>query len=157
MEPWEALDIDDSDLSSFLRPCKRLHSDSPPKATHAAAISTASPSHLISQLNPQSSPETLTASGSQFLLPQSNPAASALDLIPGPAGAVQAAMQRRALGHQSLLDNAADPIPTQEFIRRVVENGDENDHDFNTNAWLCALEFLRREGSSCHFPPFLSL
>ncbi|KAI9114001.1 hypothetical protein K1719_015252 [Acacia pycnantha] len=139
MEPWEALDIDDSDLSSFLRPCKRHHPDSPPEANASKQL-------LISQRNPHSSPETLTASHSQSLSPQARPAALPHRLIPGPAGVVQAAMQRRALGRQSLLEDADDSIPTQEFIRRVVQNGDINDHDFNTNAWHCALGWLRREG-----------
>ncbi|KAL6181433.1 hypothetical protein ACLB2K_048088 [Fragaria x ananassa] len=32
------------------------------------------------------------------------------------------------------------PTPTQE-LRRVVENGDEEDHDFAADSWLRALEF----------------
>ncbi|XP_054822054.1 uncharacterized protein LOC129320564 isoform X2 [Prosopis cineraria] len=144
MEPWEALDIDDSDLSSFLRPCKRPLLDSPPKASHAVAAN-ASQQLLIFQPNSHS-PEALTSSNSQFLFPRAKPTVLPHRLIPGPAGVVQAAMQRRALGRQSLLEDAADSIPTQEFIRRVVENGDNNDHDFNTNPWHCALDWLRREG-----------
>lgn len=100
MEEWEALDVDDSDLSSFIRPCKRRHSnhDSPPK--------------------------TLNTCHSQSPHP-----------IPGPAGAVQAAMmQRRALADRTL--------PTQEFIHLI----DESDGDFNTNTWLSALEFVRGLG-----------
>ncbi|XP_028786961.1 uncharacterized protein LOC114751777 [Neltuma alba] len=145
MEPWEALDIDDSDLSSFLRPCKRHHLDSSSKASHTIAAN-ASQQRLIFQRNPHSPPETLPASHCHSLLPQAKAPALPNRLIPGPAGVVQAAMQRRALGHQSLLEDAADSIPTQEFIRRVVQYGDDNDHDFNTNAWHCALGWLRREG-----------
>lgn len=116
MEPWEALDIDDSDLSAFLRPCKRRVSDSPPHA----------PPHLPI-------PQTLI---SQNLL------------IPGPAGAVQAAiMQRKAMNRHGFTENAADCISTQEFVRRVVQNGDViDDHDFNSSAWISALEWLRRHG-----------
>ncbi|KAF7834539.1 putative nuclear localized protein [Senna tora] len=56
-------------------------------------------------------------------------------------------MHRRALGDRSSLeDDAADPLPTQEFIRRVVEIGDESDCDFHSKAWLSALDFLRRRG-----------
>ncbi|TKY61069.1 C17orf53-like protein [Spatholobus suberectus] len=76
LEPWEALDVDDS---AFLRPCNS-------------------------------------------------------SLIPGPAGAVQAVMRNR---------RRDDPLPTQEFIRRV---GRESDRDFNTNPWLCALQFVRSQG-----------
>lgn len=89
-EPWEALDIDDSDLSGFLRPCNRRHSETP--------------------------------------------------LIPGPAGAVQSAMMQRR--------TAADPLPTQEFVRRVLQNGHHTDRDFNANPWLSALQFLPSLGSS---------
>ncbi|XP_058732416.1 uncharacterized protein LOC131603954 [Vicia villosa] len=92
LEPWEALDIDDSDLSNFLRPCNNRPS------------------------------QTLTTDP---------------PLIPGPAGAVQAAMiQRRTLG-------ASNPLPTQEFVRRVVQNGHDTDRDFTSNPWLSAFQFLQ--------------
>ena len=39
-----------------------------------------------------------------------------------------------------------DPILTQEFIRRVLQNGDEQDDDFTNNPWLSALEFVREQG-----------
>ncbi|KAL4381268.1 hypothetical protein AHAS_Ahas04G0116500 [Arachis hypogaea] len=42
-----------------------------------------------------------------------------------------------------ILDRAIEPLlPTQEFIRRVVQNSHENDHNFTTNAWLSAFHFL---------------
>jgi len=84
MEPWEALDVDDTDLSAFLRPC--------------------------------------------------NANSSSSALIPGPAGAVQAVMSNRSCD---------EPLPTQEFIRRV---GCESHRDFSTNAWLCAIQFVRSQG-----------
>ncbi|BAT72626.1 hypothetical protein VIGAN_01004700 [Vigna angularis var. angularis] len=84
MEPWEALGVDESDLSAFLRPCN--------------AQSTSS------------------------------------SLIPGPAGAVQAVMSNRCRD---------DPLPTQEFIRRV---GLEGHRDFSTNPWLCAIRFVCSQG-----------
>ncbi|MED6173504.1 hypothetical protein PIB30_060114 [Stylosanthes scabra] len=103
-EPWEKLDVDDSDLPSFLRPCKRFHSDS-------------------------------NSSQSQTLID----ADSAPPLIPGPAGAVQAAMR-----HRRSRDPLEEPLlSTQEFIQRVIQNSHESDHDFTTNAWLSALHFLR--------------
>ncbi|CAL0313771.1 unnamed protein product [Lupinus luteus] len=102
LEPWEALDVDDSDLSSFLRPCKR-HNPSSPNNSQPP------PPHLI----------------------------------PGPAGEVQAAMiHRRALSHR-----LSPVLPTQEFIRRAIINGsDQNGRDFKSNAWLSALEFVRGGG-----------
>ncbi|KAJ1394238.1 hypothetical protein SESBI_34341 [Sesbania bispinosa] len=91
-EPWEGLDVDDSDLFTFLRPCNRHHSktDSP--------------------------------------------------LIPGPAGAVQAAML-----HRRTLPSTEEPLPTQEFVRRVLQNGHDSDRDFNTNPWLSALQFVHSQ------------
>lgn len=82
LEPWEALDVDDSDLPAFLRPCNSTSSS------------------------------TTTS------------------VIPGPAGAVQSVMRNR---------RRDDPLPTQEFLRRV-------DHDFNTNPWLWALQSVRSQG-----------
>ncbi|KAL6183290.1 hypothetical protein ACLB2K_044701 [Fragaria x ananassa] len=66
--------------------------------------------------------------------PQSKPSSSSPPLIPGPASAVQAAMHRRSHTHSD------EPVPTQE-LRRVVENGDEEDDDFAADSWLRALEF----------------
>ncbi|KAJ7975235.1 Nuclear localized protein [Quillaja saponaria] len=151
MEPWEALDVDDSDLSSFLRPCKRQHHNSLPKTSNSAAVTTSaaasSSSQPILELNSQSLTETLTSPQSQNILQGSDSSASSFRLIPGPAGAVQAAMLRKAQNDQSFIGCGEEPIPTQEFIRRVVENGDENGHDFTMNPWLCGLDFLRRKGN----------
>ena len=57
-------------------------------------------------------------------------------------------MHRRTHHNQALLHPEEEPVPTQEYIRRVVENGDHADSndDFASDPWLCALEFLRREG-----------
>lgn len=56
-------------------------------------------------------------------------------------------MQRRAMNRHGFTENAADCISTQEFVRRVVQNGDViDDHDFNSSAWISALEWLRRQG-----------
>ncbi|MED6156033.1 hypothetical protein PIB30_010959 [Stylosanthes scabra] len=110
LEPWEKLDVDDSDLSSFLRPCKRFHS------------------HYDSDSSQHQSQ-------SQTLID----ADSAPPLIPGPAGAVQAAMMHR----RSRAPLEEPLLTTLEFIHRVVQNGHESDHDFTTNAWLSAFRFLR--------------
>ncbi|XP_015957329.1 uncharacterized protein LOC107481568 [Arachis duranensis] len=117
LEPWAELDVDDSDLSSFLRPCKRFHSHS----------NSDSDSNSIQH---QSQSQTLIDADSASPPPP---------LIPGPAGAVQAAMMHR----RSRAPLEEPLLPTQEFIRRVVQNGHESDHDFTTNAWLSAFHFLR--------------
>jgi hypothetical protein len=57
-------------------------------------------------------------------------------LIPGPAGAVQAAMmQRRTLG-------SSNTLPTQEFVRRALQNPHDTDLDFNSDQWISAVQFL---------------
>ncbi|XP_024022168.1 uncharacterized protein C17orf53 homolog [Morus notabilis] len=119
-EPWEALDIDDSD-TPFLRPCKRHNQDLP----------------ILSQSS---------SSPSQSQQPKPSPPSP--PLIPGPAGAVQAAMHRRARKDWSFAGDE-DPIPTQEYIRKVLENGDvcDDDDDFTSNPWLSALDFVQREGN----------
>ena len=115
MDAWEALDVDDSDLGSLLRPCKRQ-------------VSTIS-----------------SSSGSPQPVVGSHPPASTTSspLIPGPAGALQAAfMQRKTHLHS--------PLPTQDYLRRVAQEGfPDDDHDFKHHHWLLALDFVRRQGN--HF------
>ena len=55
-------------------------------------------------------------------------------------------MQRRTRGEKSFYVGDEEPVPTQEYIRRVIENGDEEDGDFNGNPWVCALDFVRGLG-----------
>ncbi|PRQ15901.1 hypothetical protein RchiOBHm_Chr7g0178441 [Rosa chinensis] len=76
-------------------------------------------------------------SSSPSLNPLPKPSSPSPALIPGPAGAVQAAMHRRS---QTSSSSSDEPIPTQEFIRRVFENGDEEDDDFAADSWLHALD-----------------
>lgn len=113
MDAWEALDIDDSDLPSLLRPCKR----------QVCTIS--------------------SSSGSPQPVVGSHPPASTTSspLIPGPAGALQAAfMQRKTHLHS--------PLPTQDYLRRVAQEGfPDDDHDFKHHHWLLALDFVRRQGT----------
>lgn len=62
--------------------------------------------------------------------------------IPGPARAVQSAMHRK-----SLMGVNEEPIPTQEYIRRAVEDPSLlNDDDFARGPWLFAVNFVRRQG-----------
>ncbi|KAF3437178.1 hypothetical protein FNV43_RR19931 [Rhamnella rubrinervis] len=118
MEPWEALDVDDSDVPSLLlRPCKRHRLSSPSQPFRSSS----SPSKPSSSSSPR--------------------------LIPGPAGTAQAAMQRRVRNDNNFSGvRDEDPIPTQELIRRVLQNGDDQDDDFTNNPWLSALELVREQG-----------
>ncbi|GMI76568.1 hypothetical protein like AT1G48580 [Hibiscus trionum] len=102
-QPWEALNLDDSDsdLPSLLRPCNR---------------------------------KTL------------EPSRSSANLIPGPAGAVHAAMLRKLRDNNNSFCIGEDPLPTQEYIRRAVLDPGADDVDFSRDPWLSSLEFIRREG-----------
>ncbi|XP_057767403.1 uncharacterized protein LOC130987761 [Salvia miltiorrhiza] len=120
LEPWEALDLDDSDLPSLLRPCKRRRSSSPAASD-----------------NPPLQPalEQLPASSSR------RPA------IPGPAGAVHAAMLRKNHDREnhnvSDHDNGNDGLlSTQDYIRKAMDDTAEFDDDFSRHPWLSALQFL---------------
>ncbi|KAL3343496.1 hypothetical protein AABB24_027164, partial [Solanum stoloniferum] len=149
MEPWEALDVDDSDLHSLLRPCKRLHQNPNPSTSTSTSNS---PAVLTP---PSRTPETSQLGSSHYQL-QSPPQR----LIPGPAGAVQAAMLQRTHDrqcHSSISSQRDNPIPTQEYIRRAVENSTEFDYDFQSNPWLCALEFVGAENGKIPCTPLSSV
>ncbi|XP_060205444.1 uncharacterized protein LOC132633199 isoform X4 [Lycium barbarum] len=141
MEPWEALDVDDSDLHSLLRPCKRrLHHQNPNLSTSTSS----SPPLEISQLE--------NSHNNQLQSPPQQ------RIIPGPAGAVQAAMQQRTHDRQSHNSMSGDnTIPTQEYIRRAVENSSDFDYDFQSNPWLCALEFVGEENGKIQCTPLSSV
>ncbi|KAF3648146.1 putative ADP-ribosylation factor GTPase-activating protein AGD13-like [Capsicum annuum] len=144
MEPWEALDVDDSDLHSLLRPCKRLHQN-PKPSTSTSTSSSAAP-----LLTP---PLVVENSDHQLQSPPQR-------LIPGPAGAVQAAMIQRTYDlqcHNSISSQGDNPIPTQEYIRRAVENSTDFDYDFQSNPWLCALEFVGAENGKIPCTPLSSV
>ncbi|KAG5618869.1 hypothetical protein H5410_018693 [Solanum commersonii] len=149
MEQWEALDVDDSDLHSLLRPCKRLHQNPNP----STSTSTSSSPALLTP--PSRTPESsqLESSHNQVQSPPQR-------LIPGPAGAVQVAMLQRTHDrqcHSSISSQRDNPIPTQEYIRRAVENSTEFDYDFQSNPWLCALEFVGAEKGKIPCTPLSSV
>lgn len=59
-------------------------------------------------------------------------------------------MLRKALANRNPvaaagIDDDDAPVTTQEYIRRALEDG-EDDDDFNRNPWLSALEFLGHQG-----------
>ncbi|XP_045820284.1 homologous recombination OB-fold protein [Trifolium pratense] len=79
---------------------------------------------------------------SNFLRPCNHRTSNSPPLIPGPAGAVQAAMmQRRTLG-------SSNTLPTQEFVRRVLQNPHDTDLDFNSDPWVSAVQFLSSSQAS---------
>ncbi|KZV24870.1 hypothetical protein F511_14753 [Dorcoceras hygrometricum] len=131
LDPWQDLDIDDSDLPSLLRPCKRRRSPTP----------------AASQIPPENVHRTLLSPHPIFKT------ASGSRIIPGPAGTVHAAMLRKALDRSSLVNpenslncsNGDAVIPTQEYIRRAVEDTAEFDDDFSRTPWLSAVRFLGGE------------
>ncbi|CAH1435584.1 unnamed protein product [Lactuca virosa] len=65
--------------------------------------------------------------------------------IPGPAGIVQSAKLRKTRDMENILGQEEHPMATQEYIRRVVENPEEDD-DFQGSPWLSAIEFVYSDG-----------
>ncbi|CAH8355866.1 unnamed protein product [Eruca vesicaria subsp. sativa] len=126
VEQWEALDLGDSELPSFLRPCK-------PK----------SPSRP--QLNPKSGFNTLRRCSS-LLRDHFLEDSYSRSLIPGPAGTVQVAIRRKMNKDPKSFDEHGEPIPTQEFICKAAEEPDWDDKDFSDDPWLSAVDYIRRQG-----------
>ncbi|XP_061956726.1 uncharacterized protein LOC133678448 isoform X2 [Populus nigra] len=139
--PWEeALDLKDSSNSDSdlppLRPLKRHQNFTPSTATTGGS---GGPNHALSQpflgrcsQNTQNNPPPPTTTYSK---------------IPGPAGNVQAAMHRRKSQINEHLMEEEEPIPTQEYIRRAVEDsGCAEDDDFTHDPWLSAVDFVRHQG-----------
>ncbi|XP_017246261.1 uncharacterized protein LOC108217875 [Daucus carota subsp. sativus] len=115
-ENWESLDVDDSDLPSLiLRPCSNSN-----KHNH----------NHISQPQQQHHQQQ----------PQRTPPLISPRLIPGPAGKIQAAMNRKRLHHSD-----SPLLPTQDFLLKAAQCSDlsfQDDDDFKADAWLRALRFL---------------
>ncbi|KAJ8752560.1 hypothetical protein K2173_005449 [Erythroxylum novogranatense] len=127
-EQWEeSLDLDDSELPSL----RHLN--------HRTPTTTAETATVVSLPQPFLQPCSLLPLPSQNRQTLSSPNPPPR-LIPGPAGVVQAAMKRRK--HQ--IEN---PIPTQEYIKRAVEDGvGDEDDDFSRGPWLASVDFIRRQG-----------
>ncbi|XP_057515041.1 uncharacterized protein LOC130796693 isoform X2 [Amaranthus tricolor] len=96
-EPWEALDLDETDISSSTSILRRC--------TQQPSISSQSP-------QPSLPPPT-----------QSTTTVSRRRLIPGPAAAIQAAMHR--IEQSNLNQNHFSQISTQRYIQRVQQDADE--------------------------------
>ncbi|GAV87155.1 hypothetical protein CFOL_v3_30581, partial [Cephalotus follicularis] len=139
MEAWEALDLDESELPSFIRPCsKRI------KQTHQ----TNKTQFLVLDDSPSASASALA---SQTITPHSQflhqpPPTAPSPRIPGPAGAVQSAMLLKAHDNRILLSVGEEPIPTQEYVRRAVEDSSHFHDDFSLPPWVFALHFIRSQG-----------
>ncbi|XP_051119419.1 uncharacterized protein LOC127243445 [Andrographis paniculata] len=143
-DPWEALDLDDSDLPSLLRPCKQLRSASAPA--------------------PGPSPSALPEENRRQQ--QLQPSTSCRRAIPGPAGAIQAAMLRKNLDRankafSNTRDDCAQDFDgvtsTQDYIRRAVEDTAEFDDDFTRHPWISALQFLGAENGVVPCTPISSM
>lgn len=128
VEQWEALDLGDSELPSFLRPCKRKSPSRPNPRTNSTITN-----H-----------QTLRRCSSlrDHFLQDSCPRS----LIPGPAGAVQVAIRRKMNKDPKSFDEQGEPIPTQEFICKAAEEPDLDDKDFSEDPWVSAVDYIRREG-----------
>ncbi|KAK1258345.1 hypothetical protein QJS04_geneDACA009277 [Acorus gramineus] len=168
-DPWwevEGLDVDDSDLllpSRLLNPSPLLPCNLSRSPRHKTPIHP-------NQHHQQSSPHNPTQTLSLSLRPPESPRHISSPpfpplhqqsfeqhhhhhhLIPGPAGVVQSAMRR----HKMALSESGSPPQPQKF--RYSTGGGENyyydggDVDFESNAWLCAMDFLGMEGSSNVMP-----
>nr|XP_043634485.1 homologous recombination OB-fold protein [Erigeron canadensis] len=134
--PWEeSLDIDDSDLQSFsvLRPCKQQRRRD--TTTTAAADCSQSQTLVFSQPPPQ------TVESHPEIVPPPQ-----FRQIPGPAGIIQAAKLRKSLETaNSLGQEEAHLMATQDYIRKVIEDPKEDD-DFKRAPWISAIEFIHSDG-----------
>ncbi|XP_048227523.1 homologous recombination OB-fold protein isoform X2 [Ricinus communis] len=118
-QPWEeSLDLDDSDLPS-LRPLKRQTTTlSPSQPFLQRCCSLSQNNHnLPSQLHP---------------------------FIPGPAGTLQIAMlRRRNIKNEENTHEHEHAVPTQEYLRRAIQDSVEDDDDFTRHPWRSAVQFIR--------------
>lgn len=139
VEQWEALDLGDSELPTFLRLCKRK---SPSRSLQTPTI----------QQNPKAGFNSNTIHR-QTLHRCSLPDHFLEDsysrsLVPGPAGAVQVAIRRKMNKDPRSFNEHGEPIPTQEFIRKAAEEPDWEDKDFSEDPWVSAVDYIRSEGGA---------
>ncbi|XP_010533972.1 PREDICTED: uncharacterized protein LOC104809628 isoform X2 [Tarenaya hassleriana] len=137
-DPWEALDVDDSEL-----PRNRKYP--PPHNPDSTLVRNPNPLEILRRCSSSRSSETLTRQ--PLLDPNPPPPESSYFryLIPGPAAAVQIAMRRKEWKDPSSYGDQGDPIPTQEYIRRAVEEPDKEDEDFSRDPWISCVDYIRSE------------
>ncbi|KAJ0232495.1 Nuclear localized protein [Hirschfeldia incana] len=140
VEQWEALDLGDSELPSFLRPCKR-------KSPSRPSLQQPTTPHLNPKagFSSNTNHQTLRRCSSlrdHFLEDNSYPRS----LIPGPAATVQVAIRRKMNKDPKSFDERGEPIPTQEFICKAAEEPDWDDKDFSEDPWVSAVDYIRRQG-----------
>ncbi|CAL9218133.1 unnamed protein product [Arabidopsis halleri] len=137
VEQWEALDLCDSELPSFLRPCKRK---SPSRSLQRPAQQQNLKAGFNSNTNHL---QTLRlCSSSDHFLEESY----SRSLIPGPAGVFQVAIRRKMNKDPKSFNEHGEPIPTQEFLRKAAEEPDWEDKDFSNDPWVSAVDYIRSEG-----------
>lgn len=139
VEQWEALDLGDSELPSFLRPCKRKslsRSLLPPVQQQNPKAGFNSNTNHHQTLHRCSSPDHLVEDGYSG------------SLIPGPAGVFQVAIRRKMNKDPKSFNEQGKPIPTQEFLRNAAEEPDWEDKDFSEDPWVSAVDYIRSEGTA---------
>ncbi|KAG0497321.1 hypothetical protein HPP92_002012 [Vanilla planifolia] len=160
MENWEEqIDVDDSDLqeilrckspsfSSFsqalpLRPCSQI-----PRSSQTLDSSNFPTLHRQSQLPFLVSETNRNEEGKEGVSKKT----TSRPFIPGPAGAIQAAMRRQSVA-------TATPFCYEEGSDgRLLCLNEEEDGDFKLNPWMCALRFVGSDSSiSCPISSIKSL
>ncbi|XP_019099433.1 PREDICTED: uncharacterized protein LOC104777775 isoform X1 [Camelina sativa] len=137
VEQWQALDLGDSELPSFLRPCKRK---SPSRSLPPPAQQQNPKPGFNSNTNHHQTLRRCSSSDHFLEDSYSRP------LIPGPAGVVQVAIRRKMNKDPKSFNEHGEPIPTQEFLRKAAEEPDWEDKDFSEDPWVSAVDYIISEG-----------
>lgn len=136
--PWEdAIDVDDSDLFPLL---VRSSSSSHPRTICSPQLPLL---RSCSQFpRPLSQPVAATPRRTHPspILSSEGPPPSSSRIIPGPAGAVQAAMRRQSAAAVAHREDLLSRGERGDHGREI--EAEEEDGDFKLSPWLCALEFL---------------
>ncbi|PKA58377.1 hypothetical protein AXF42_Ash013883 [Apostasia shenzhenica] len=162
MERWEdQIDVDDSDLQSLLHPFPFPSSSSlqaPSRSLQPCSQiprSSQNVDHGSSVLPPywqsQNASQLQDSNRNQGGEDLSKATAFGIQ-IPGPAGAVQAAMRRK-----SAAAVAQSPPALEAGGYCHVLDVNEEDEDFKLNPWLCALNFLENGPDSTTTSPISSI
>ncbi|KAL1208976.1 hypothetical protein V5N11_006504 [Cardamine amara subsp. amara] len=138
VEQWEALDLGDSELPSFLRPCKRK---SPSRSLLPPPVQQQNPKAGFNSNSNHH--QTLQRCSSRDHSLEDSYSRS---LVPGPAGVVQVAIHRKMNKDPKSFNENGEPIPTQEFLRKAAEEPDWEDKDFSEDPWVSAVDYIQSEG-----------